>query len=1156
MIIYEDHGNRPMPLLAPQLMRRGPYAPGEDVEIEVPLANESRVAVRNLRMRLHADDPAFQPFPTEVSIDLIEGGKMRTIPAKVHLPDRLPDEIRTRAVKVWATLHPEDGQPLETLPVEIIVEARAKLTVEIVDGHLCIENTGTAAARIRIEADKPLPEAWPTELSIAASGNVEALALPEEPLGPIRVITEDGDRAVVMHRRGPRRGPRLDAHAVAMESPDAVHPGDVVPFEIQILNAGSTAYDAVVTIPRRKGVEFAEGFATRDNVPLLPSDISIDENEVRLVVGVLREGETTKVRGALRIGELEADPDILVWDGRVTAEQAEARFRFSVRIAQTPKLATHDTYFTPLAQGEGRGELVTTIRITHPHRLPIESAGLVLESKGAQVRRIVDIDNDVEIKMSADSMGTSSIIGDIGEIPAQSRRSFEVHLQRLPGARDVRIEAELMTAGQTVPLDYLEESLPVEALPRVELLVTGAPKVRLGSPYSLKIALQNDGTEGLRKVRLRPILPEGMELEFPHTAKEGEWYLLGLSLPPDGEVAFPALLSMTAPPTGDAVEIAMEVDGENAPAFRSPSVEVRTPSSPLVRVSEPQFRETGERGLVEVRVRITNRSDGTARDVSIMVPATDHPVHHTAMLDGVPVDERDSAGSILLEGMSIGDLPPNSQRDVAWLVAPNDKIYVAHVTVRAAGGVERTVRGSLDLHGFRQFATAPSAPHAIDESKPLTGYSQTRKVESRVESVREEAPSLPPSAQPSNVLGAAAADGPRALGPSQGEEHSNGTTSTAKPTASAAASSEPRSNGHASPASAAASAVAVTPLTEAQPPVDQVLAPVAATTDGKTRSRISLTDLADQIVSESRPSANGDASPAAPAAVEPVQQDAKAAVAEPAAVEPVVAHEPEAPSAPEPEIPSASTETEPEGSAENMDELEAEILDELQPEGEDEIESELLAGPSDEERQIDEMLRLAETAPPPAVDQAVRKMMSDLDDVAKPVPQEIGDLGLMTLASFFGLLPKEIHDRAIVQAIAVRLIGPSSSQRHIAARDVLVKAIGSLPGVVRIPSKLESWCRETLRRIDEHIENSCGGAGGIANAEADAEAVGEVFHLSGIPVAWEAAFGDYRGELTDRLPMDTDDSVPYPALLWNTKVPTLAAKLDALIAVATERSGG
>lgn len=723
MIVFESE-RRVAPLLAPQLLRRGPFEPGERVEIEVPVSNERHDPLEDVRMRFECDAPGARCDPESIDIPLIRGREQKRVRASVLLPTELPAEVTTSTARVWAILDSPVTGRLQTAKAELKIEARPFLQVQHLETALLVRNDGTAPIVVRIEADRPLPETWPETLSLNARDETH-LELPAESLGAVRFIDEArSDRRVIVDRRTAPAAPHLSARGEARGAETGVRIGDLVPFEVELLNTGGPAFDVKIDLTVPAGVSLVRGYTTRDDVPILNQDILCRDQHMTITLPCVQTGEHTIVHGAFRIEELSPEVDALAFEGGVECGRDREELRFGTRVVRIPQLAGHGTYWSPLVEDED-GLVHTTLTITNSHGETIVGA-LALRPIGLQVESVT-LDN-AALNLGADAVDYG-LLADLPPLLSQTRTTLTVVASRLPGAAHVGFDANLVCGGRTIPLAEIDQELLVEPRPIVTLEPLRQPKVRLGAPCSLEVTISNHGTESLRGMRIRPIVPEGVRMKVPVQEMQGEWYVLSYPVHPLGKVGFPVLVELTAPPEHESVQVGIEIDGENAAIVSSRLVELATPSAPALTVSEPEVSEVGTRGLVEVRVRVANRSDGVARDVWISVPADNRPAPYTATLDGMSIDERGQNGSILIEGLALGDLYPNTQRDIAWYAAPAAAKYHTRVTVRAEGGIERTVSGGIEVRDQSWFTTEPAPPQAIEESRPLRGVTAVRSVE-------------------------------------------------------------------------------------------------------------------------------------------------------------------------------------------------------------------------------------------------------------------------------------------------------------------------------------------------------------------------------------------------------------------------------------------
>ncbi|TAM91177.1 hypothetical protein EPN42_04765 [bacterium] len=713
MIIYEL-GRKVAPLLGPQLERRGPFAPGDRVAVTVPLVNERQVPLERVQVRFCADHPEVRFDPESVDIPLVGGGEQLRVETSLLVP-QLSSAIES--VRVWAVLHNQVVGSLETAHAEVRIESRAALRADCDETDLIITNVGTAAARVHIDGDRTLPPDWTTERMNIQPGGELRLSLPIEPLGVLRCIEEtSGERTVVIDRRSGAQPPRLSTRGEARGPQSGVRVGDLLPIAIEVLNSGGPAYDAEITLNLPGGVTLLSGYTTRDDVPLLDEDIVRRGRQVDIRLGCIQAQEHTVVRGAARVEQLTTEADSLAFAGEVRAAETSDQLRFGTRVLRAPALSGHGTYFAPLREDE-QGLIHTTLTITNAHGEPVDGA-LALTAHGAQIETVTREGRSLELGADAVDYGT---LVEIGSIAARSRVSMTIIASRIPLASDVGFEARMVVGGRTLPLAEVHQELVAE--PRVSLTLRPQreARVRVGQPCLLEVSLANHGSDPLRGARLRPVVPEGVRMRLP-VKEEGGWYpLAGALAPLGGRTGFPLLVELSEPPYGNAIEVAIEVDSDNAPLVRSEAVVIATPSSPTLILSEPELREVGKRGLVEVRVRVANRSDGVARDVWLAVRAEDRPVPFTATLDAHSVDERGRGGSMLSEGMPLGDLPPGTQRDVAWYAAPSGPSYYTKITVRGEPGIQRVVDGGIELADQAWFTSEPLPARPIDENVPIAG---------------------------------------------------------------------------------------------------------------------------------------------------------------------------------------------------------------------------------------------------------------------------------------------------------------------------------------------------------------------------------------------------------------------------------------------------
>jgi hypothetical protein len=717
-----------------------------------------------------ADHPLATFDPAYIDIASISGGETLRFKSSLTIPNI---STRTADVHVWAQLENPIVGMLETAKAVVKVEAKPSLAGLCENGIVRIRNVGSAPASVTIEADVPLPATWVQPLAIGAGGDIE-LALPSEPVGVVRFIEQTSrERLVVVDRRSPIEPPELTARGEVRGAEGGVRIGDLVPLEINIANSGGPAYETSVALELPVGVVLVNGYTTRDDVPLLPQDLRKSKRHVSFSVGCVQTGERTSLRAAVRIEEVGTEVDTMTITGEVVSGFSRDRLRFSAPISRVPMLVGHNTYFSPLRDYE-QGFLKTVLTITNAHGTSVRDAAVAFCANGVQIES-VSIEGR-PLPLAADAV-EDGILAEIGTLHERTRASVEVIASRLPGAREARIEARLVVQGRTVPLADITQPLLVE--PRVSLTVTPQrdSRVRLGMKCLLEVNIANSGTDTLRGARIRPIVPEGVNVRIPLASDDG-WYPIGAPLAPvGGKTGFPVIVELTEPPRTERIDVVFEVDSDNAPAVRSKPLELMTPSSPSLSVSAPQIRDIGERGLVEVKVRIANRSDGVATGVWVAVRPEDRPVPYTATLDGQSIDERDRP--VMVEGISLGDLPPNSQRDVAWLAAPQRSAYQTRITVRAEPRIERIVEGGIELDERGWFTTEPHAPRPINEATPITGVDATTVVRATITDIEQQA--LEQRDGPRALGGATIAEESRGGGALAGAQNGSGSVATPPP---------------------------------------------------------------------------------------------------------------------------------------------------------------------------------------------------------------------------------------------------------------------------------------------------------------------------------------------------------------------------------------
>lgn len=733
MILHND-GRQGQPLLAPQFLHPGPYAPGSSVDTLLPLRNESHQPERNLRLRFVSDSDIVSIHPEEVEIERIGGKEQIEVKTTVHV---LPDVVSSRTVKVWAELVGNTTGHLRTATAIMQINAVAKISLDMDEQDVIVRNEGDAPTSVQMLFDPvPLGEDGRPRFACTDQGIVESFTLAPRSsfafsvgayTGIVSARTAEGERTVLRCDRVQQTIPAIDASFTVSSPPDGARHGDLSLFTLDLHNlTGVAAHDIVLDLALPGGLKLVPDLLTLNDVRVLQQDTLVADDRAQIRCGRLAPNADSQLRGAFTItADRYSEEDVLDIDGFVTARAAErVRVRAGILLDREPQFSRNTTYLDDIEQmPDGRLRVRCIITNSEPQNLQNSSVNIRLHgARISQVREFVGFHREERTLPLQPSISDGPMTRvSLGSLERDSRRELEILLEPTPtGSMQHHVGIAAVLLVDSYPISLGEHTKLITG--RVNLTESELSRrqndespLRLGMPVTINLQLKNSGSVPAHDVRVALRHPEQIDVELP-VEREGRWYRLIPHIPPGMAAGLPITLSLIEPINQYDVEIVAEVDAQGSEPVTLRAIRVRTPASPCVELS-PVVVTSAPAGLLNVGVRVSNVGDGVAENVSITIPMDDHPLPRTAKIDEAPVQEEGTL-SPLVEGMVLGTLVPGTYRDVYWMVAPGTGPYQAHVSVRYDGAEEvRAVSQPTTQHIRAGFAVALPDARRIDTTR-------------------------------------------------------------------------------------------------------------------------------------------------------------------------------------------------------------------------------------------------------------------------------------------------------------------------------------------------------------------------------------------------------------------------------------------------------
>jgi hypothetical protein len=760
-MLAPDVRHQPALLIPPILGRRGPFRPGEEIPVTLPLRNQRGAVQRDVTVSFEGVGVSFDP--SEITIREIAAHTSASLKTKATV---LPLN-GVREIRVWANVAANDGTlQTQAATAQISARSRLRLTAEG-DEHtteLVVRNEGDAPTTARLVLDTPSypsgdlaftqdHERWLSEEIALAPGAEQTFLLGGGRCGVILIASTDGERDAIRPReRNSQRLLMAEPMFVLNPPPSGARHGDLIPFALTIGNIGEIPLvDLQLNLESREGIEIAEESISIDDVRLLPTDITygfvatemtFHHHAIQIAAGIVEPGATSTLRGLLRVRITDPrDIDALPVIGSITGRNLPTfRIDAEIPIDHRPAFARGTTFLGPL---EYDGDVFTVAAtVTNPETHPIERLRVQWDIAEAKVVGSAIKDGDQEVPLRPTALDDrAALFTDLGTLAPLARTTVMLRLRPHRSDSDqriMRVRATLLAASERVTLGEVERRVPADAnLGASQIEILDHAPLRLGLPIEAKLMLRNDGDGPARDVRVALDLPDYLRCNLPAATDGSRWRTVAPSLPPGSALSTTIIFELTAPPPHEEIVIPVSIDAEGCTAVALPSIHFATPSDPLVDPPEIQVSPL-ENGQLVFLARVINRGDGIARDLSVRTTDSELIVLRSTEVDGYLLDDI-GPRSALVDGLTIGDLPPAAFRDITWVVAPlSETAYRTRVFVRDHTGREVEAQSIPCRPRFEQnLAKALPGPRRLDNRTTLE-RSIRRPTVSRVDE-----PSLP-----------------------------------------------------------------------------------------------------------------------------------------------------------------------------------------------------------------------------------------------------------------------------------------------------------------------------------------------------------------------------------------------------------------------------
>jgi hypothetical protein len=208
MLAPDVRQQQPALLIPPILGRRGPFHPGDEIAVTLPLRNRRGATQRDLTVTFEGVGVSFDP--SQITVDEIAAQSSARIETKATV---LPLN-GTCQIRVWANVSSTDGA-LQTQEATAEISARSRLQISAEgDEHpteIVVRNEGDAPAKARIAVDTaddpsgdlsftPERDRWLSEEIALPPSSEKAYTIAGGRCVLILVASSDGERNAVRPR--------------------------------------------------------------------------------------------------------------------------------------------------------------------------------------------------------------------------------------------------------------------------------------------------------------------------------------------------------------------------------------------------------------------------------------------------------------------------------------------------------------------------------------------------------------------------------------------------------------------------------------------------------------------------------------------------------------------------------------------------------------------------------------------------------------------------------------------------------------------------------------------------------------------------------------------------------------------------------------------
>ena len=866
MIAPIDSSALSLLLNAPQFERSGPFRPGMDVPVVLPLHNLRDDDESDIEVTFHGEAVSFATPQLTVG----------------HIAARSSIDVRTNAtvlplngkrdIAVWAEVRSRSGTVMKTAVANAPIFARPELALAAFENEgetrLSICNKGDAPTTVCLSvfSDFPLPaHARLRDQPIALSGHANIYQSPEIELGageevPLVIAATGIKQVTITDHAGNRTAARpqvvrsltpvLEPVTLNVTSAkEGVRQGDVLPFSFALRNGGHVVVEEVTAelhIPEH--FRLLHETITVDDVRLVPARRTINGQTALLELGRVSLGAQVIVRGTLVVDRNDHSQfESVDITGALRAKQLdELALHAEIYFDHRPAFAQSTTYLGDFVHLPDGGYEISAV-VTNAEDHPIERVRIRWDLLNLLPTRSPRRANGESIDLQPTSLdGRPALVTNLGTLAAHASETVTIALRPIVqqtnerdanagglAERELAVRAILLAGDGAIPLGESREQLAGQArLGQSAIVVTDERPLRIGVPVDGILDLRNEGDAPAYDVRIRLDMPPYVEATLPQAGNAAGWRTMCAVLPVGVQIKTPITFLLTGPPSQTTTTIRVQMDADGCAPMELPAIELHTPTRAVI--DPPIVRaEPIDDGYIAISARIANNGDGIARNVVAHLPQdpADLPaLPRSTSVDGMPVDDR-GARSPLMAGLVLGELLPGAFRDISWIVAPNDELaYRARLRVSYDEG-EVTIGTSAPRRPRLDSAFRKALPVArmLDNSVPA-GYGAREATISLIEhgprglasdlSNQPPAAALPPDLYDRTLfvgdLGTAALAGESerpALGagedlrldipqPSAAPELAVGEASTPGPPTSASTSSEPATDEQPNPVEA------------------------------------------------------------------------------------------------------------------------------------------------------------------------------------------------------------------------------------------------------------------------------------------------------------------------------------------------------------------